>query len=181
MFDKIKLKNIFNTNDLLKIINELEKYIVEVSDKQNFLDYIEFELIFNKINRNESDDHEGGIMKGAYINRKNLLNQLKDWTNKKRELIKIEELKQSKIITNFKTNITQTELIELVKALIENGTITGKQKDIINDFSNFFNIEVNNPDKLITDLKKRNNGSETLFLDKLKTSLFNHFTKENKR
>lgn len=110
MFDKIKLKNIFNTNDLLKIINELEKNIVEVSDKQNFLDYIEFELIFNELNHNELlSEYESGLMKSVYISRKNLLKQLKNWINKKRELIKIVELKQSKIITNFKTNITQTE------------------------------------------------------------------------
>jgi hypothetical protein len=66
---------------------------------------------------------------------------------------------------------TQTELIELIKALIENGTIKGKQKDIISNFSIFFKKEIKNPNKLIQDIKKRSNGSETLFLDSLKSSL----------
>jgi hypothetical protein len=76
---------------------------------------------------------------------------------------------------------TPTELMELIKALIENGTIKGTQKDIIKTFANFFNTEINNPDKLIQDIKGRNNGSETLFLDKVKSSLFNYLTKEKIR
>lgn len=72
---------------------------------------------------------------------------------------------------------TQTDLIELIKALIENGTVKGKQKDIINSISTFFGIEINHPDKLINDIKNRNNGSETLFLDSLKMSLFDYLKK----
>ncbi|HUH26867.1 RteC domain-containing protein [Gelidibacter sp.] len=83
--------------------------------------------------------------------------------------------------TNIKFNVSPTELIELTKSLIENGNVKGKQKDIINSFARFFNIEVNNPDKLITDIKKRNTGSETLFIDKLKSSLYDYMTKETKR
>ncbi len=89
--------------------------------------------------------------------------------------------KSQTITNNLKWQGTQTELIELIKALIENGNIKGTQKDIINNLSEFFGIKINNPDKLINDIKKRNNGSETLFIDKLKTSLFNYITKENTR
>jgi len=77
------------------------------------------------------------------------------------------QTKKEKVTFNF----TQTEIIELTKALIQNGNIKGKQKEIIQIVSSFFETEVNNQDKIITDLSKRNNGSETLFLDKLKTSL----------
>ncbi len=77
----------------------------------------------------------------------------------------------------FETNITQTELVELVKALKENGTIQGTQKDLINAFADFFGIEINNQNKLIQDIRKRNNGSETLFLDALKNSLFDYLSK----
>lgn len=76
---------------------------------------------------------------------------------------------------------TQTEFIELVKALIESNTLAGKQKNIIEDLSIIFNIQIKNPDKLIQDIKNRNNGSETLFIDKLKSNLYNFITKEKTR
>lgn len=82
---------------------------------------------------------------------------------------------------NIKFKISQTQLVELTKSLIENGNIQGKQKDIITAVSTFFDTAINNPDKLITDIKKRNIGSETLFLDKLKSSLYDYITIENKR
>lgn len=75
----------------------------------------------------------------------------------------------------------QTELIELIKALIVNGNIKGIQKDIINEITSFFNIDIKHPDKLIVDIKNRNTGSETLFIDKLKSSLYDYITKENTR
>jgi hypothetical protein len=92
---------------------------------------------------------------------------------------KINELQDSinKTNSNIKFNVTSTEMIELIKSLIENGCVKGKQKEIINAFSVFFNVEVKHPNKLINDIKNRNVGSETLFLDKLKTSLYNYITK----
>lgn len=76
---------------------------------------------------------------------------------------------------------SQTEFIELIKALIENGNIEGKQSEIIRKLSYFFNINIKYENKLINDLKTRNNGSETLFLDKLKKSLLNFITLEKKK
>jgi hypothetical protein len=81
----------------------------------------------------------------------------------------------------LKWNGTQTEFIELVKSLIENGNVKGTQTEIISKLSNVFNIEVNNPNKLINDLKLRNIDSETLFLDRLKKSLFDYITFEKKK
>lgn len=78
-------------------------------------------------------------------------------------------------------NGTQTGLIELIKALIQNGNIQGTQKEIINSFENFLNIKINNPNKLISDLSIRNNGSETLFLDELSNSLKEYIQLDNKR
>jgi hypothetical protein len=80
-----------------------------------------------------------------------------------------------------KWNGTQTEFIELIKSLIENGTLKGKQKDIIENLSQIFGIKINNPNKLISDLKQRNVDSETIFLDKLQSSLYNYITKEKRR
>lgn len=77
-------------------------------------------------------------------------------------------------ISTLKWNGSQTELIELIKALILSEKIQGTQKGIINSFSTLFEIEIKNPDKIIQDIKNRNNGSETLFLDHLKKLLLDY-------
>jgi hypothetical protein len=78
-------------------------------------------------------------------------------------------------------NGTQTEFIEFIKALVENGNIKGTQTEIISKLSKVFNIDIKYPNKLITDIKNRNNGSETLFLDKLQKSLLDYITREKKK
>jgi len=82
---------------------------------------------------------------------------------------------------NLNWNGTQIEFIELVKALIENGNIKGTQTETIKSLSNIFNFKINNENKTINDIKNRNNGSETLFLDKLKKTLFDYITLENRK
>lgn len=84
----------------------------------------------------------------------------------------------TKVVDKINWEGNQTEMIEQVKALIENKTIKGTQKELINKFSGFFTLKIKYPDKIISDIKKRNNGSETLFLDKIKSSLYNYITKE---
>lgn len=79
--------------------------------------------------------------------------------------------------SNIYWNANQTDFMELVKALIESEAIKdskekGKQKELTTQLSNLFNIKINNPDKLITDFNKRNNGKETKFIDSLKKHLF---------
>lgn len=90
---------------------------------------------------------------------------------------KIQELEKGSISIpeGIEFKINQTELIELVKALIENKNIKGTQKDIINFFATIFDTKINNQDKIINDLKGRDKG--TKFLDKLRTSLFNYLAK----
>ena len=106
--------------------------------------------------------------------------------------IEIEKLKQLLFLEtqqNEKTTNTntlkwhgkQTEFIELVKALIINENIKGTQVELIETLSNVFGITIKNPSKLINDIKTRNNGSETLFLDKLKKSLFNYISAEKSK
>jgi hypothetical protein len=76
----------------------------------------------------------------------------------------------------------QTEFIELIKALTENGNLKGIQKDNIEICSKFFDIEIKNPTKLISDINNtRNTGRETLFLDKLKKSLYNYIQNQNQK
>ncbi|WP_425595480.1 RteC domain-containing protein [Polaribacter atrinae] len=65
----------------------------------------------------------------------------------------------------------KSELIELTKALIENGNLKGKQEDIFNEIQEVFNIELNNIDQAITKFNTRNQENETKFLDTLKNTL----------
>ncbi|MBC8767175.1 RteC domain-containing protein [Arenibacter sp. BSSL-BM3] len=111
----------------------------------------------------------------ALVNEYYIYNDLMDRFGFSRNVEKINSAK------NIKWHISQTELIELAKALIENGNVVGVQQEIIEYFSSVFDIEIAYPNKLITDIKNRNSGSETLFIDKLRTSLFNYLTKENRR
>jgi len=101
--------------------------------------------------------------------RQSLLNN--DWSIKETQPIQT-------IKSNIKFKGTQTEFIELVKALIENNSIEGNsQKDIINKLSQFLNIDIKSQSQTISDLKDRQVGNETLFLDKLKSSLLDYISK----
>jgi len=95
--------------------------------------------------------------------------------------VKKNKLTNDNEFTKVKFHGNQTEFIELIKALTENGNIKGIQKDNIEICSKFFDIEIKYPAKLISDFKIRNNGSETLFLDRLKQSLFDYITLEKKK
>lgn len=66
---------------------------------------------------------------------------------------------------------TKAELIELTKALIENGNLKGKQEDIFRAIQEVFNIELNNINQAITKFNSRNQDNETKFLNKLQLSL----------
>ena len=72
----------------------------------------------------------------------------------------------------------KTKFIELIKALIENGNLKKTdgqtQESIIKSCAQFFEMDIPIPSKLINDLSKRNNGSETLFLNDLQKSLLNY-------
>ncbi|MBF2710000.1 RteC domain-containing protein [Flavobacterium soyangense] len=96
-------------------------------------------------------------------------------------------IKKNKLTNNnefpkVKFHGSPTEFIELIKALTENGNLKGIQKDNIEICSNFFDIEIKNPTKLISDINNtRNTGSETLFLDKLKKSLYTYIQQQNQK
>ncbi|MFY7665316.1 RteC domain-containing protein [Flavobacterium sp.] len=95
---------------------------------------------------------------------------LKYLNSKKEEL----SISKENVSEKIKFHGTQTEFIELIKALILNDNLKGVQKEIIQKCGKFFDITTPNHDKLISDLSQRNNGSETLFIDKLKSSLLKH-------
>ncbi len=87
------------------------------------------------------------------------------------EINKLQDKSKHSNTIVVKSSITQIELIELVKALKENGSIQGTQKDLIESFANFLGVKINNINQNINKIKNRNNGSEALFIDRLKASL----------
>lgn len=84
--------------------------------------------------------------------------------------------------SNLKWNASQTDLMELIKALIEANAIKeakvkGKQKELTEELCNLFNVKINNPNKLISDFNTRNTGKETKFLDNLREHLMKFIIK----
>jgi len=74
----------------------------------------------------------------------------------------------------FKTNFNQIQFLELVKALIENGNITGNnQQHIIEDLSKLLDVEINlkTINQQIQGIHKRNTDTHTKFLKELEQSL----------
>ena len=156
-------------NDSINDLEQLENYIQEIVNRDWTPPNINKSLL--KMCCNEFFD--GGI---DYIKRdRSILSFTK--------IIEFLDIKKQnpKNENNLNWNGTQIEFIELVKALIENGNIKGTQTEIIKSLSNIFNFKINNENKTINDIKNRNNGSETLFLDKLKKTLFDYITLENKK
>jgi len=87
------------------------------------------------------------------------------------------------ISSNLVWNGTNTELVELGKGLLENGSIKdshkkGKQKELFDTLSKTFNFDIKLRDKTLQDIKKRSNGSETLFMDNLKSALSKWITRK---
>lgn len=164
-----------NYVNLFKIQSEIFKssYI-----DSNDIDFINSELQKLEVKREK--------LKSKYLHIR-LLNEIniKIYTftlNRIEEFLK-NKLNQSETSTsineieplNFKGS--QTQLMELIKALVESDLIEGTQTNTIKQFSNFFNKEINNPSKLIQDIKGKNNDSKTAFLDLLKTNLNNYLMK----
>jgi hypothetical protein len=71
---------------------------------------------------------------------------------------------------------SQSELIELAKALIINGNLKGNQEKIFESIQKAFNFELNNIDQAITKFNARSVETETKFLSKLKKSLSNYIS-----
>lgn len=92
-----------------------------------------------------------------------------------KEYNKILENSKESLSNKFNNSLqwygAKSELIELTKALIENGNLKGNQEDIFKTVQEVFNIELKNIDQAITKFNTRKQENETKFLDRLKTSL----------
>jgi len=83
---------------------------------------------------------------------------------------KIKNFKSSNLALVLNIKMKPTEFMELFKAIWENGRFPYKQQaDALIHFSKLFNMDIKNPDIVLQNVKNRNIGSETLFLDKLKS------------
>lgn len=65
---------------------------------------------------------------------------------------------------------TQMQLFEVMHAMIANGDLSGTKKEIAEEFSIFFGVELTHIYKYRNDLNKRNEGNESKYLDTLKAS-----------
>jgi hypothetical protein len=81
-----------------------------------------------------------------------------------------------KVDNNLQWYGSQSELIELAKALIINGNLKGNQEKIFESIQKAFNFELNNVDQAITKFNGRSAETETKFLNKLKESLSNYIS-----
>ena len=81
-----------------------------------------------------------------------------------------------KKIETLKWKGTKADFVELSKALILSDMFNGTQKEIVEKLSAFLEIDIKNYDQKLIQIKGRNNGSETLFLNKLKQNLYNYLT-----
>lgn len=120
-----------------------------------------------------------GNLQESINTKKIIFNKIIVFLNEKK-VIEIDKTNKNKGIIKQKFHGNQIEFIEFIKALIENGNLKGTQKDIIENCKSFFDIEINNPNKSISDINSRNNDSETIFLDKLKSSLINYIKQKAK-
>ena len=104
--------------------------------------------------------------------------EFKNWL-KFVELIdeKLNNAPPKKKIETLKWKGSKIEFVELSKALIESDIFNETQKEIVEKLSIFFNIDIKTYDQKLTQIKGRNNGSETLFLNKLKQNLDKYLKK----
>ena len=157
----------------------LEQYLERNNGTKNELDFILNEVNFYKDfikefeAENPTEDWEIAWKEDHLIGYKKYYNYFRRELERFDENdIKIAKNRVSETQSNVRFELKQVEVIELVKALILNGNVTGTQKDIIKEFGDFFKIKINNPNKTLQDIKNRNNGSESLFVDKLKLNIF---------
>ena len=126
--------------------------------------------IYNLYNEIQTDLYEGKKLEFLILKRDELIGGVSIKVN------------SNEIDNNLQWYGSKTELIELTKALIENGSLKGKQEKIFESIQKVFNFELKNIDQAITKFNTRHPETETKFLDKLKKSLVQYISnKLNKK
>lgn len=175
-----------NEEDFLILLNKrLRKDKVNQEDNEHQNSSIKFfinDLVTAKSKIKELRDKHGDIInvskKVSVINKlikflENHLMESNQSTKGKKELTNIETKTNSSPILKWHGN--KIALIELTKALIENGNLKGTQKEIFKNVEQIFGIQLGNYSKAISSFQtSRNYGNETKFLDTLKETLKNY-------
>lgn len=146
----------------------IQEHYDNFPDKEDFLNHLAA-LINGQISRVKLNDQDAKQVETLAIN----------WLNRQRKLLGLDVMvintKSENILKDGKSKIkwkgNQTELTELIKSLIESGSIQGSQKEIVETFTWFLNTEINGFDKKLQNIKGRNTDNETTFLDNLKDGL----------
>ena len=102
------------------------------------------------------------------------INKIKQEESKE-ENSKQEESKQLAPNNKLTWHGSKTELVELIKSLIETGSIEGTQKDIIRNFLVFLKADIKHPNATLQRLTNR--SDKVKFLDKLTSTLQEFYTK----
>jgi len=148
-------------------IKSYNSYISEINSIKSPLNLILSDLI-SEIDVKEVFDLEELIFKYEFKNWRKFIELIDEKLNDSPTIKKIETLKWKG---------TKADFVELSKALILSDMFNGTQKEIVEKLSAFLEIDIKNYDQKLIQIKGRNNGSETLFLNKLKQNLDNYFKK----
>ena len=118
----------------------------------------------------------------AYSKKVEYLNELRKTENEKNQSDKA-LVPEKSLLETIKFEGSPTEYVELVKALSVSGMIKGTLVDNLKKLNLFFEMDVssNKYHKTFEDICGRNHGSETLFLDDLKSQLFTLIKQKSKR
>jgi hypothetical protein len=156
---QLKINDYIQNN--IEEIKSYNSYISEITAIKSPLNLILSDLI-SEIDVKEVFNLEELIFKYEFKNWRKFIELIDEKLNDSPTIKKIETLKWKG---------TKIEFVELSKALIESNLFDGTQKEIVAKLSAFFEIDIKTYDQKLTQIKGRNNGSETLFLDQLKQNL----------
>jgi len=151
---------------------------IELTD--TFVPPLDFLKNFNEYVPNRLRDGESKFENFLFSCR-----QISEWIEKRKEELEpkqpLSTEKEALEYSIIQFKGTKTEFIELVNALIANGNLLEEgEREKDNAFkilSEIFGVNTENHNQVLEGFKKRNNGKETMFLDKLKKSLLEKISK----
>ncbi|WP_405350674.1 RteC domain-containing protein [Nonlabens sp. Asnod3-H03] len=157
--------------ELGRILLEIKKYLIQ----------IEKVLIEKHVDLFKIDHKEIDRLRLAILSNRLSFESFYNWSKIRIEDVlgyDLENTNPEKNLKDFNSTLkwkgTQTDLVELVKSLIESKSIEGTQTETLDMFCKILNFKVNNPDQKIQEIKTRKDR-KPIFLERLKTSLLESF------
>lgn len=175
------------STDIVSHYENLDTFSFHVSIEKPELNISEFvddltlklKLLTTVLNKSKAIDYNSVLTKfnnrlfETIIKSSNALVKYKDWINTN---VLTDLITKDLPVTNLNWQGSQTDLAEVLKALILNGNIKGTQKELFAVISKVLNFKIDETES-IKSLRRRNNGSETKILDELKRSYIQNITK----